>query len=168
VAREAFLYREAEHQGQVPRILPTEKIDQSRKGKIVEPAHGLSSAARKQTRRHEGHSVGANLVDGILDATDLFNQESHHRHHRWGGLLLNLHWRWTHSSHRLLPTTATRGHRCRRLSYHATVLWSERIWLMRASLKGRFSTRHECTRHRVHSTTKTTKEPRVRDSGSNN
>jgi hypothetical protein len=31
---------------------------------------------------------------------------------------------------------------------------------MRASLKGRVSTRHECTRHRVHSTTKTTKRSR--------
>ena len=50
----------------------------------------------------------------------------------------------------------------------ATVLRSERIRLMRASLKGRFSKGHECTRHRVHSTTETTKEPRVRDSGSHN
>eukprot|EP01046_Picozoa_sp_COSAG06_P011459 COSAG06_NODE_655_length_13338_cov_12.493013_7_plen_192_part_00 len=89
------------------------------------PVRGPSAIGERHVRHGplEGQGVGANLVDGLLDATDLFDQESHHRHHRRGGLLLTLFLRrrWTRSSRRLLPTTATRGPRGRRLSYHATV-----------------------------------------------
>ena len=65
----------------------------------------------------------------------------------------------------LVPTTITRGHRYRRLSYHVTVLLTRKDPTRRACVLAKGYSRGECRRHRFHSkhqNHKGTRRPKTR------